>query len=218
MISVDKDTMQQIDNYAIKILGIPSIVLVEHAAMAVIKNLNLKQRETFAIIVGVGNNGADGLAIARNLLSMGKDVDIYILSDIDKTSEEFKIEYNVVSKLTDHIYNIRTIADMEFMDKNIDRVNTIIDGMFGTGLNREVKGVFSYVIDLINQKRIYKVSIDIPSGMDATTGKKLGYMVDSDLVVCMQLLKMGLTKNNLFQGKVVVEDISIPDKAIEKFV
>ncbi|MDO4661998.1 MAG: NAD(P)H-hydrate epimerase [Tissierellia bacterium] len=218
MISVDKDTMQQIDNYAIKVLEIPSIVLVEHAAMAVIKNLNLKQRQTFAIIVGVGNNGADGLAIARNLLSKGKDVDIYILSDIDKASEEFKIEYNIVSKLTDQIYNIKSISDMEFMDKNIDRVNTIIDGMFGTGLNREVKGVYSYVIDLINEKRIYKVSIDIPSGMDATTGKKLGYMVDSDLVVCMQLLKVGLTKNNLFQGKVVVEDISIPDKAIEKFV
>lgn len=215
---VSRKTMQEIDSFAIKNLGIPSICLVERASLAVMKNIDLAHRDSFAIIASTGNNGADGLALARNLLGLGKDVDIYLLGNPDRGSYEFQINLNICKKLTENIYPVVTIEDMEFFDQNLERVNTIIDAIFGTGLNRPVDGVFSYVIDLINRKRIYKISIDLPSGLDADTGEALGIAVESDLVVCMQVLKKGLYESTYYRKRTVVEDIGIPHQLVDRFL
>ncbi|MDO4594267.1 MAG: NAD(P)H-hydrate epimerase [Tissierellia bacterium] len=216
MNSADREEMQKIDSLSIEKYQIPSIVLVEHAAMAVVKNINLRQRDTFAIFVGIGNNGADGLAVARILLSYDKKVNIYVLGNIDKASDEFKIEYNILRKLNANIKGIETIYDLEKLDYELEKVNTIIDAIFGTGLNREVKNIYYYVIELLNKKRIYKISVDIPSGLDASSGEILATAVDSDLIVCMQLVKKGILKNNWFKDKFVVENISMPLEAIRE--
>lgn len=215
---VDRQEMMDIDAYAINILKIPSICLVERASLAVLKNIDLTRRHSFAIIVGVGNNGADGLALARNLLALKKDVYVYILGNLDKAKEDFSLNLDAVKTMTDEIYQVKTIADIENMEKNLDRVNTIVDAIFGTGLNRTVEGVYSYVIDLINRKRIYTISVDLPSGLDATSGKSWGDLVDSDLVVSMQCMKKGLVENSYFTDKTLVEDIGIPQMAIDKIL
>ncbi len=215
MLVVDKDQMIAIDKYAIEELKIPSICLVERASLAVIKNINLSQRRSFAIIVGIGNNGADGLAVARNLLALDLAVDIYIVGDIEKASEEFKLNYDAVSMLTDQIYEVDTIADLEDMDARIKNVSTIIEGIFGTGLDRTISGVYAYVIAMINRSMKYIISIDIPSGLDSTTGDSWGEEVDADLIVSMQLMKKGVYDRSRFRDKCVVEDIGIPQKAIE---
>ncbi|MDD7305768.1 MAG: NAD(P)H-hydrate epimerase [Peptoniphilaceae bacterium] len=213
---VNRNQMQEIDNYAINTLKIPSICLVERAALAVLKNIDLKIRHSFAIVVGVGNNGADGLALARNLLAMGKYVDIYIVGNLSKKSKDFSLNLEAVKMMTDNVYQVNTIADIEFMEKNLDKVNTIVDGIFGTGLSRTIEGQFAFVIDLINRKTTYTISIDLPSGLDASSGESLGDVVDSDLVVTMQLMKEGLEKNPYFKNKTVIEDIGLPLMAIEK--
>ena len=107
---------------------------------------------------------------------------------------------------------------MNFLRKNLDRVNTIVDGIFGTGLNRPVSGIYANIIDLINEKNIYTISIDLPSGFDANGENNYGTYVDSDLIVCMQILKKGLYEDNYFRDKTVVCDIGLPQIAIEKFV
>ena len=107
---------------------------------------------------------------------------------------------------------------MNFLRKNLDRVNTIVDGIFGTGLNRPVSGIYANIIDLINEKNIYTISIDLPSGFDANGENNYGSYVDSDLIVCMQILKKGLYEDNYFRDKTVVCDIGLPQIAIEKFV
>ena len=215
MLVVDSKTMKKIDQYAIDILKVPSICLVERSALAVIKNINLEKRTSFAIVVGVGNNGADGLAIARNLLAMGKYVEIYIVGDLSKESQDFKVNLDSCKRLTDKIFKPESIEDLTIMEKNLDEVSTIIDAIFGTGLNRTVGGMYSYMISLINRTMKYTISVDIPSGLDGDSGRDWGEVVDSDLIVSMQLMKRGVYEKNRFKDKCIVEDIGIPQRAIE---
>ena len=217
MLLVDRETMQKIDKFAIEELKIPSLCLVERAALSVMENINLDVRHSFAIIVSCGNNGADGLALARNLLAYGKNCHIYIIGNKDKASRDFIKNFNACKNLTENIYPVETIEDMKFLRENLDRVNTIIDGIFGTGLNRPVSGIYANIIDLINEKNIYTISIDLPSGFDANGENNYGSYVDSDLIVCMQILKKGLYEDTYFRDKTVVCDIGIPKIAIEKF-
>ncbi|WP_151409715.1 NAD(P)H-hydrate epimerase [Anaerococcus sp. Marseille-P9784] len=215
MIVVDKDQMQKIDQYAINELKIPSICLVERAALSVIKNIDLNVRKTFALVVGIGNNGADGLALARNLLARDYYVEVYIIGNIEKAKEDFILNYQAVKNLTDKISLVETILDLEVMEKNISKVSTIIEGIFGTGLDRTITGTYAYVIAMLNRSMKYIISIDIPSGVDSTTGEAWGEVVDSDLIVSMQLMKKGVYDRSIYKNKCVVEDIGIPQKAID---
>lgn len=215
MILVDKDQMQKIDRYAIDELGIPSLVLVERASLAVLKHINLNKYSKFAVVASVGNNGADGLALARNLLSLGKRVDIFILGSIDKASEDFRINLRACKNLTDAIYDFDTLKDLADFEKRISNSQIIIDAIFGTGLNRPVSGLFATVISIMNNVMKYKISIDLPSGLDASTGADLGEVVDADLIIVMQLMKKGLYLREKYKDKCRLEDIGIPKKAIE---
>lgn len=214
MLVVDKDQMIAIDKYAINELKIPALCLVERAALAVIKNINLDVRKSFAIVVGIGNNGADGLAVARNLLARDFYVDLYIIGSLEKASEEFILNYEAVKNLTENIYMVDTIADLEFMEANLSNVTTIIEGIFGTGLDRTISGTYAYVIALINRSLKYIISIDVPSGLDSTSGDSWGEIVDCDLIVSMQLMKQGVFERSIYKNKCIVEDIGIPQKAI----
>lgn len=218
MLIVDKDQMIAIDKYAINELNIPAICLVERAALAVIKNINLEVRKTFAIVVGIGNNGADGLAVARNLLARDFYVDIYIIGNLEKASDEFILNYEAVKSLTDNVYRVETIADLEFMEANLSNVTTIIEGIFGTGLDRTISGTYAYVIALINRSLKYIISIDVPSGLDSTSGDSWGEIVDCDLIVSMQLMKQGVFERSIYKNKCIIEDIGIPQKAINEIL
>lgn len=215
MILVDRDQMQAIDRYAINTLKIPSICLVERASLAVLKHINLNKFGYFAVVAGVGNNGADGLALARNLLARYKDVEIYIVGDVAKASEEFKINLASCETLCEEIFYVESIEDLENMEKRLTNVNLIVDALFGTGLNRAVSGIYATVISILNNVMKYKVSIDLPSGLDASTGMDLGEVVDADLIVTLQLMKTGIYEREAYKKKCVIEDIGIPQKAID---
>ena len=215
MILVDRVQMQAIDRYAIEVLKVPALSLVERASMAVLKHINLNKLGYFGVVVGVGNNGADGLALARNLLSRYKDVEIFIIGDVEKASPEFKLNLESCEMLCEEIYYVESIEDLENMEKRLSNVNLIVDAIFGTGLNRPVTGIYATVISIINNVMKYKISIDIPSGLDASTGQDLGEVVDADLIVTMQLMKTGLYEREAYKRKCVIEDIGIPQKAID---
>ena len=218
MILVDRVQMQAIDRYAIEVLKVPALSLVERASMAVLKHINLNKFGYFGVVVGVGNNGADGLALARNLLARYKDVEIFIIGDVEKASPEFKLNLESCEMLCEEIYYVESIEDLENMEKRLSNVNLIVDAIFGTGLNRPVTGIYATVISIINNVMKYKISIDIPSGLDASTGQDLGEVVDADLIVTMQLMKTGLYEREAYQRKCVIEDIGIPQKAIDSVI
>lgn len=217
MISVTADEMRLIDRYAIDTLGIPSILLMENAALRTIEKIDLARRHSFAVFCGVGNNGGDGLAIARGLLALGKKVYTFIVGDREKMTEEFRINYGALERIGE-IYWVETLGDLDLLNEKLDHVNTIVDCLFGTGLNRDIRGTAVVVIEQINRSRIFTLSVDVPSGLNATTGESFGAVVDASEVICLQYMKTGLIDSRFVHCPVHVVPIGIPALAYERVI
>lgn len=203
-----REKFRELEHYNYNILGLKPEMIIENASQKVISNIDIKNRETFAIVCGIASNGAYGLAIARNLISLGKFVDIYIVENIKEASEEFKTQYNILLNMNANIFYLETIEELENFSKYLNRVNTIIDAISGIEFEKSFQGTTEFIIDIINKSRIYTISVDIPSGMDYDTGKAHISMVRSDLVVCFEGIKNGLNNKTDFNSfRVVVENI-----------
>lgn len=215
MISVFGEEMKLIDKYCIKNLGIPGIVLMENAALKVLKNIEMNKYNTFVIVCGVGNNGGDGLALGRHLMVQGKKVRFFILGNMDRGSNDFSVNYNIIKNINGDIVHINSDKELSLFKDSIIDSDIIIDSIFGTGLTRNVEGIFKDVILSINKSEKYVISIDIPSGLDGNTGKILGICVKASKTITFQLLKRGLMGMEELAGEIIVEPIGIPDMVID---
>ena len=211
MICATGNQMKSIDNYCIEKLGIPGIVLMENAALKVVKNIDLDSFNSFTIVCGVGNNGGDGLAIGRHLIVEDKDVSIFIIGNLNKGSKDFNKNYSILRNMNVKINLIESEEDITTLVDSLKTSDMTIDSIFGTGLTRDVEGLYKDVISSINNYSKYTLSVDIPSGMDSDTGKILGISVRADKTVTFQLMKKGLVNCE----NVVVESIGMPEVAIE---
>lgn len=206
---VTSDTeMARIDEYTINEIGIPQMVLMERAALGVFNHISSKFQNNARILVVVegGNNGADGVALARMLLHSNYLVDLFYIDGIKK-SPAFTQQYNIAKKL-----------GVNFVDEIIDSgYDVVVDGVFGVGLKRTVEGKQAEAINLMNGINAYKVAIDIPSGIDSTTGFVLGTAFKAEVTITFGLLKLGMLSGNgpEYCGNVIVEHIGIPRKSID---
>lgn len=207
-----------IDSYSINEIGIPSIVLMERAALAVAEVVietfedekykkNTSGSENVLVVSGIGNNGADGLAVARILYLKGYKVKIVVLGDIDKSSEEFKIQYKILKNLN---IDIDFINDLEIVEKIFsENYSVIIDSLFGIGLSRDVEGLKYDLIKKINENNSIIVSVDIPSGIDSNTGTVKNISVIADKTVTFGYAKVGhiIGEGKKYTGKLIIKDI-----------
>lgn len=196
---VTSQKMKQMDQAMIEEIGIPSLVLMERAALGVTGWLFQKHNvEKCLIIVGTGNNGADGLAVARQLLERHKNPEIYICGMVDEGTKEFKIQYEILKNLNAAF--ITTLKERNY--------TVIVDGIFGVGLSREVEGIYKEAISFINESICPVVSIDIPSGIDGTTGKMYGCAVKATQTITFGFWKRGLLflDGVLCAGDVILEE------------
>ncbi|MCY6354565.1 NAD(P)H-hydrate dehydratase [Clostridium sp. ZS2-4] len=216
---VTSQEMRQIDKFCIENLKIPSIVLMENAALKVLKNLDIHRDNCFVVICGSGNNGGDGLALARHLWVLKKKVDIFLIGEEESLSQDSRVNYNVLLNMGVNVNFIKNIGDVDELRNAINRSEVIVDAIFGTGLSREVKDIYGIVISIINISSKYVVSIDIPSGLNANTGEILGAAVKADKTISFQFYKRGFLKyeaHNL-TGEIILEEIGIPEFAADKF-
>jgi len=213
------EMMRKIDNYCIKELKIPGIVLMENAALKVIKNLELDKYNSFCIVCTKGNNGGDGFAVARHLHIIDKKVSVFLLGNEDNMSNDCRINYDILDKVGINVTKINGIEDIDALRDSLERSQVTIDAIFGTGLSRDVEGLFDSVISAINESSKYIISIDIPSGIDSNTGKILGNSIKANKTVSFQLYKRGFLNydTKALIGDVVVENIGIPEEVIKKF-
>ena len=213
MLVISCKDMKAMDSYAINNIGIPSIVLMENAALKVIKNIDLNNVNSFTIVCGVGNNGGDGLAVARHLILKGKMVDLFIIGNLEKRTKDFNINLNILNNLDVEFTHIISEKDLGILKNSISKNDLTIDSIFGIGLAREVHELFYDVIDIMNSYSKNILSIDIPSGLDGDIGKPLGISVNANKTITFHYMKKGLVENKEYTGEVVVEDIGIPRKA-----
>lgn len=206
---VTKKEMQAIDAYAIEKIGIPAAVLMERAALAVVdevERLNPTKGRVLVVVEG-GNNGGDGLAAARILIERGYLVDVYYIAGFNKISKPFQIQRDIMFNM-----GVRLRKAIPNKDYSV-----IVDGIFGVGLSRDVDGPQKKAIETMNQMTGIKIAIDIPSGIDATTGNILGVAFKADYTVTFGLKKLGMFFSDGIDycGKIICEDIGLPEQAIK---
>jgi hydroxyethylthiazole kinase-like uncharacterized protein yjeF len=216
------EAMQELDRKAIETYRIPGIVLMENAgrgAAEVISNTFPDiHNKKIAIIAGKGNNGGDGFVIARYLLNQGISVRVYLLTDPKGLRGDAETNFNIFHRMKGEVISVPSSKDYIKVKKDIEKFDMLIDGIFGTGLDAEVRGYYREVIDHLNTLQRPMVAIDIPSGLDADTGKPLGTAIRASLTITFGLPKIGhLIPPGLdYVGKVKVIDIGIPKRLVEE--
>jgi len=204
--------MRALDKKAIEEFGIAAELLMENAGQAVyfalLDELGVRDRR-FVVFCGLGNNGGDGLVVARKIHSSGGTVEVFILGPPDKFKGAAKTNFDIVSRLP---IEARQIESAEEVKTEVAHCDCIVDAILGTGLTREVTGLYRDVIKLINGSGKKVFSVDIPSGVHGDTGQVMGAAVRADVTVTFGLPKIG---NVLFPGydlggKLYVSHISFP--------
>jgi len=204
--------MRDLDRQAIKEYAIADEILMENAGLAAYQLIHQQldmRSQTFLVICGIGNNGGDGLVLARKIYSSGADVRVIILGDPDKYRGAAKKNYLTVSQFPIIITSTKSSNKIASAIKNS---NVIIDAIFGTGLTRPIEGPFKQIIRLINQSDKTVISLDIPSGINGDTGEVQGIAVKSYATITFGLPKIGnlLYPGFSYNGKLYLSHISFP--------
>ena len=209
--------MRAVDKAASETGGIPSIVLMENAAIACVdemkKDFGDLTRKRIAVFCGKGNNGGDGFAAARHLHNMGAEVSVYLVCG-NEFKGDAKINFDIIKKMN---VNIDVVSDTENLKYIIRSNDIIIDAIYGTGIHGTVGGISYDVINEINENSKYTLAVDVPSGINSDSGEICGICVRADKTVTFAAYKVGMLMFPAadFTGKVTVKDISIPDYIIE---
>ena len=215
MVVVTAKEMQTIDRRAITEIGIPSLVLMENAGVAVVGEIEREfgdlSDKRCIILVGKGNNGGDGLVIARHLLNRNAKVKVFLLAEEDQLSEDCRFNLRIFKKLQGEIHVV-TKANLSKLKINLALTDLVIDALVGTGFGGEIQGLLLEVVRLVNNCRKPVVAVDIPTGVNATTGAVSSHAVKADLTVTLALLKSGLLlyPGREYCGKIKLVDIGIP--------
>ncbi|MFA9398492.1 MAG: NAD(P)H-hydrate dehydratase [Clostridiaceae bacterium] len=211
-------SIASMDKYCIDKIGIDGLVLMENAVINILTSIN-DEFNSFAIVCGRGNNGGDGFALARHLFNRNKKIDLFLIGDENKLSRECRINYNIVKNMGLKVNGIKSQEDLYLLENIINSSDCTIDCIFGTGLSRNVEGIYKETIEIINNKAAYIYAIDIPSGLNGDTGQALNVSIKADETITLGLYKMGFLNNEEenYTGKVCVRSIGMVESALEMF-
>ncbi|MDV4152502.1 NAD(P)H-hydrate dehydratase [Clostridium sp. AL.422] len=209
---MSREGCKELDKCAIEEVGIPSIVLMENAANEVANRI-IDLDDKFIIFCGNGNNGGDGLAIARKLILAGKDVCVVIISKSKRYSEDFLVNMNILEKITNNFIHISDISDIRLLDRVLNKYRIAIDCIFGVGLNRVLEQFYIKLIDYINENWKLIISVDTPSGLNSDNGETMGASIIANKTYTFEVVKKGFTEYKAlsYLGRIEIIKIGIPD-------
>lgn len=195
--------MRECDRNMISQIGMPSMVLMERAALGCVEELTDGSFDLRSVLVvcSTGNNGGDGLAVARILSLRGIAVKVYLMGKEASCTEETRLQKNICEK-----YRLNFVSKIE-----IGEYTSIVDAIFGVGLSRNIEGQYADVINAMNHSHAAVMSVDIPSGICADSGCIMGTAVRARKTVTFAYKKIGhiLYPGTEYSGKVVVKEIGI---------
>ena len=216
------EVMQRLDRRTIEEAGIPGIVLMENAGREAVREI-LKSypailKGKVAIIAGKGNNGGDGFVIARYLLNRGVSVKVFLLAAREEVKGDARSNLAILSTMKAPLVEIQDLSSWKAHLAEVEGCCLIVDAILGTGLASKVKGVVREVIEDLHHCEIPTVAVDLPSGLDATTGEILSVCVKADLTITFGLPKRGMLiyPGAHYAGRIKIVDISIPHHLLEE--
>jgi len=191
MRAVSAEVMQQLDRQTIEIYDIPGLELMERAGAHVAETIELRfspsgDRKAL-ILAGKGNNGGDGFVVARLLAEAGWQVTLLLFAEPDSFCGDAKINYQRLSLVIKQRH-FQKLTHNEVESLLLDS-EVIVDALFGTGLTKALSGVYAEAAQLVNSCDRTVVAVDIPSGVDATSGKIPGVAIKSDITVTFGVAK-----------------------------
>lgn len=199
----DGTRMRQADAHTIQEIGIPSVVLMEHAALRTVEAMEQEKIDCSRVLVvcGSGNNGGDGFAAARLLAGKGSAVTVVFAGREASLTPECRIQMQIVENL-----GIPVVSELPE-----GRYTAVVVALLGVGLSRDVSGAYAELLKKLNELPGAKVAVDIPSGICSATGRVLGCAFRADLTVAFQCEKLGtvLYPGREYAGKVIPAEIGI---------
>ncbi len=214
------DQMRSIDKRTTERFGIPSIVLMENAALAVVDAIaeHYPQCDRAAIFCGTGQNGGDGLAVARHLENRGVVPIVLIVGDRDKLTGDAMANFIACERLGIPIYDIVDSLHVDEAVAHASDADVIVDAIFGTGLNRPPSGIYADVIRAIPKLRVPLLAVDLPSGVNASSGVPFDPCLRAEVTVTFAAPKLChvFEPSASLCGEVIVADISIPQAAVDE--
>ena len=209
--------MREIDRRTQEEFGIPATILMENAGRAVfqaaIEMLSDKREKKVTVICGRGNNGGDGFVAARHLMNNGIDVSIFLVVGVKELRGEAEANYHRAEKIAKTMRKIIEILNeknLSSFESKLKGTSLIIDGIFGTGLTREIGEPEKSIIHLVNDFEKPVLAVDVPSGLDASNGKVFGVCIKATKTVTFARPKTGFIGNEKYTGETITADISIP--------
>ena len=189
--------------------------MMENAGAAAAKRLVEKfgdvKSKRVLVFVGLGNNGGDGLVIARHLAGYGSSVIVFLLGEPNYIrTEECSWNWNLLEKMES--IKLLTDVNLEHLN-NLVKFDIIVDGILGTGISGEIREPHASAITFISKSNAFKVAVDVPSGLNPDTGETNQACVKADMTVTFHRMKVGMPKRTDVCGEIYVEKIGIPLEA-----
>ena len=198
--------MKEYDGNTIDRIGIPGMVLMERAALAAREFIMGRWEAGSALILaGTGNNGGDGLALARLLSEKGWEAEVWCVGNTEKATGQWKAQRHILENYP---------VDFGSIPKRSE-YTIIVDALFGVGLSREVTGEYAKAVSALREIKGFKLALDLPSGIDTDTGKVWGIAVKADATVTFGFMKrgLGLYPGCELAGEIILADIGINKKS-----
>ena len=204
--------MRAMDRRAIEDFDIPETLLMENAGLAAYRVLRDRfpvDGRRILILCGSGNNGGDGLVVARKIYSDGGKPHVVLLGDPERYRGAAAVNWKIIQGLD---IPVQTYSSPEALDEDLAACQLVVDAILGTGLSKPVRGAYAEVIARVNASQRPVISLDIPSGIHGDTGQIMGAAIRADLTVTFGLPKVGnlLYPGAANGGDLFVSHISFP--------
>jgi hydroxyethylthiazole kinase-like uncharacterized protein yjeF len=214
------EAMRGVDRMAIEQLGLPGLVLMENAALGVVDAIGRQypEAESAAVFCGPGNNGGDGLAVARHLATRGYAVEVFLATGGRPLAGDAATQLAICRRLALTLHDLAPDADVAAALGAAREHDLVVDALFGTGLTKPLSGLFARLVEGLNEVPRPRVAVDIPSGLSGSSAEPPGPHLRADLTVTFAAPKLA----HVFPpaadavGELVVADLGFPPRLVEE--
>ena len=215
---LDSDQMRGVDRAATEVLGVPSMVLMENAAIGVADAIGERFPEVRAVAIfcGPGNNGGDGYAVARHLTVRGYECQVFTVGPPARADSDAARQLEIARRMGIEPGLVASVAEVEAAVEVARQADLVVDALFGTGLSRALEEPYASLVEALSSRQVPGLAIDLPSGLDASRALVPGAHFRADVTVTFAAPKVALVLPPASEaaGEVVIADLGIPEDLI----